>query len=1175
MSNLMPFGPMGAQCHPRKTKTDTETGCATIMNLHSSVNTPAPLTSTPPIHSSHVVPAMSPLVSLRNAASRTERERLMSDMKTTDLVAVVSGLTEILGSTQPKEEGDREKASEILGEIGALDPRHFPIRTKLPEPKLDQYEVGFTVLYLLVQIPSRREPAVCGAGKHILHSLGIYAVPVVEGKGTEFWRRFHRTEQEVLLFYLSFNPPETPICMATNVIDFMVKVARVLLNLLGIQLAGESSPPKLVLPTTSPNNTLVVRVLGLSPVDEEEKLCVRVFELLDLIEMYQESNQHKDFISQLPYYELHLKAMRFGDNARAYMYLEKHLRKENSLEKQCETFFRALRFNFDYVDFAYELQEKPERIIEQSLQLEPSDPRLWVNLSTLTEIDTGIEDTIRATVNLKLKEPPVIPPSPALVSVLSKLGEWDKLDELLKRSPETNDKWEVSLGRCLFFLNAGKRDAFQTQFDATKAAVTSSIISTNYHQVYQYVLHLHMLQDLQDYSEHVWKKSSKELLDAWNKRLKRARDNFTTKKSIVELHRILLHMKYTASHSEAEPNYTLPSMLSLEYSILKLNCTVHPKFAATQAGIITSAMSAKMGGIISALSVREDVMSRGILARLDIQQAKGALAHMEPIDVAEKPFTAAIIKARAGQKVRLAYAVLLDSFHADALETLESTVSPSATSKRNTDNYACKAIHQYRYTLECGKKHSVYCMSRILDLWLNSGGKGDTDKTQIRSAVQIALKRISGDVWVPALPLLVWHFSKFGNYDNSEAVKSLIEKALEACPQSVWYLMETRGTANDPKRLSWTGILNSHKQLKELFDATRQLFVILNDISRLGEADNNESRIMPRVESWVTSQKSGPIVMCPTKSAFTSPFNEEAHRIICLKYQKLPEIYPNPVVTFTRSDGFQSRFICAPEGEMQKDAGVLQFIGLVNMSLAQNPEARQRRLAVPSYTCIPFGENRGGIVERLPADRLLYVWETLWAQEPSMCSDITTTLKRRITEPLLYKWFYQQFPDVGAWFEARVRFIRSVAVMSMVGYVIGLGNRHPSNLLLSQNGEVIHMDFNRIFWQPSERVPYRLTHNLQHAMGIRGLNAFSRISEITLSTLRTTRNRYALVNMLQCTQQPKNNEDINKRDKVLHLLQGRVSEGKLDVVAQVRRTIEKATDQNRLKEMYAEWAPWV
>ena len=36
------------------------------------------------------------------------------------------------------------------------------------------------------------------------------------------------------------------------------------------------------------------------------------------------------------------------------------------------------------------------------------------------------------------------------------------------------------------------------------------------------------------------------------------------------------------------------------------------------------------------------------------------------------------------------------------------------------------------------------------------------------------------------------------------------------------------------------------------------------------------------------------------------------------------------------------------------------------------------------------------------------------------------------------------------WLDRRTNYTRSAAVMSMVGYILGLGDRHPSNLMLDR-----------------------------------------------------------------------------------------------------------------------------
>ena len=105
--------------------------------------------------------------------------------------------------------------------------------------------------------------------------------------------------------------------------------------------------------------------------------------------------------------------------------------------------------------------------------------------------------------------------------------------------------------------------------------------------------------------------------------------------------------------------------------------------------------------------------------------------------------------------------------------------------------------------------------------------------------------------------------------------------------------------------------------------------------------------------------------------------------------------------------------------------------------------------------------------------------------------------------PCFHRWFVDQFPDPHAWLAARTLFTRSAATWSVIGYIIGLGDRHTENILLDVRtgkfmiyyfwriiyaeytniGQCIHVDFDCIFdkglsLQRPEIVPFRLTPNM-------------------------------------------------------------------------------------------------
>jgi FKBP12-rapamycin complex-associated protein len=80
----------------------------------------------------------------------------------------------------------------------------------------------------------------------------------------------------------------------------------------------------------------------------------------------------------------------------------------------------------------------------------------------------------------------------------------------------------------------------------------------------------------------------------------------------------------------------------------------------------------------------------------------------------------------------------------------------------------------------------------------------------------------------------------------------------------------------------------------------------------------------------------------------------------------------------------------------------------------------------------------------------------------------------------------------------------------MVGYILGLGDRHPNNLLLNRNtGKVIHIDFGDCFEVAmhrekfAEKVPFRLTRMLVNAMEVSGIEGnFRTTCESVMKVLR-------------------------------------------------------------------------
>ena len=80
----------------------------------------------------------------------------------------------------------------------------------------------------------------------------------------------------------------------------------------------------------------------------------------------------------------------------------------------------------------------------------------------------------------------------------------------------------------------------------------------------------------------------------------------------------------------------------------------------------------------------------------------------------------------------------------------------------------------------------------------------------------------------------------------------------------------------------------------------------------------------------------------------------------------------------------------------------------------------------------------------------------------------------------LAKIMWYRSANSEIWYERRLTYTRSLAVMSMVGYILGLGDRHPSNIMLERTtGNIIHIDFGDCFEVAvhrekfPEKIPFR------------------------------------------------------------------------------------------------------
>jgi len=226
------------------------------------------------------------------------------------------------------------------------------------------------------------------------------------------------------------------------------------------------------------------------------------------------------------------------------------------------------------------------------------------------------------------------------------------------------------------------------------------------------------------------------------------------------------------------------------------------------------------------------------------------------------------------------------------------------------------------------------------------------------------------------------------------------------------------------------------------------------------------------------------------------------------------------------SDGQRHQFLLKGKEDLRLDERVMQLFDLMNSLIKMNNNLRKKDIEVIKYSIIPMTNENGlqsGLVrwidnsetinellkwvrqkrlnvtphpekehekERLPQDSAIQNCSIL--QKVEMFQYVQKVTEDRGYDLARILWLQSASADI--WFERRTNFVCSLAMMSMVGYILGLGDRHVSNILIiTTSGKIAHIDFGDSFENAMkrehvpEKVPFRLTRMLVNAMEVTGV----------------------------------------------------------------------------------------
>ncbi|KAK7494179.1 hypothetical protein BaRGS_00014652, partial [Batillaria attramentaria] len=308
------------------------------------------------------------------------------------------------------------------------------------------------------------------------------------------------------------------------------------------------------------------------------------------------------------------------------------------------------------------------------------------------------------------------------------------------------------------------------------------------------------------------------------------------------------------------------------------------------------------------------------------------------------------------------------------------------------------------------------------------------------------------------------------------------------------------------------------------------------------------SKQLPQLTSLELQLVSPKLLNCENLELAVPGTYEPNQPVICIQHvQKSLQVItskqrPRKLSIFG-SDGKEYQFLLKGHEDLRQDERVMQLFGLVNSLLRNNADTFRRNLTITRFAAIPLSTN-SGLIGWVPhcdtlhslirdyRDRkkiLLNIEHRLMLRMAPDYDHLTLMQKVEVFEHALEhtqgddlaRILWYKSPGSEEWFDRRTNYTRSLAVMSMVGYVLGLGDRHPSNLMLDRvSGKIIHIDFGDCFEVAMtrekfpEKIPFRLTRMLINAMEATGIDGIYRMTcEVVMEVLR--QNKDSLMAVLE------------------------------------------------------------
>ncbi|XP_060928737.1 serine-protein kinase ATM isoform X1 [Limanda limanda] len=494
----------------------------------------------------------------------------------------------------------------------------------------------------------------------------------------------------------------------------------------------------------------------------------------------------------------------------------------------------------------------------------------------------------------------------------------------------------------------------------------------------------------------------------------------------------------------------------------------------------------------------------------------------------------------------------------------ELDVKALSNLKADRQRFLCKAVENYIQCLKQGEEHDTWVF-RLASLWLENDDVSDVNDMMKEGVKQIPSYKF--------LPLMYQLAARMGTKVATsitedtgfhDVLTDLICRASLEHPHHTLFIIfalvnankdenfsRPRQSRNAPRQTPPLDVERSNVALMIINTIRKKRGKMIRGIERLCDAyitlaymdaskHKTEKKAIPiPADQPIMQIKDLDEVVIPTMEIKVDPTgcydNLVTIRSFTPHYNLAGGVNLPKIIDCVGSDGKSRRQLVKGKDDLRQDAVMQQVFSLCSMLLQRNSDTRKRKLNIRRYKVVPFSQC-SGVLEwcsgTVPIAEFL-VDPNKGAHKRFRPQDLTNLKCRErmsaaqrlgfddklqaYTEvcknfrPVFRYFCMERFLDPADWMEKRLAYTRSVATSSIVGYFVGLGDRHNNNILIDeQTAELVHIDLGVAFEQGKilptpETVPFRLTRDIVDGMGITGVEGvFRRCCEKTIDVMRSS-----------------------------------------------------------------------